>query len=161
MLELLMSHQESFEITFKEGIYFLKGTLDEFSDLSILMSVKGNAKLDMGGIKWCNSIGLRNITYILGRWSADSFVYLNCSTSYVEQVNMVPALLGNKGCPGRIESLYVPYYCAACATEEEFLYDLSYFKDYLSGGAQPKRKCRMCQNEMSVEKLFFLFAQTP
>ena len=33
-----MSHQESFEITFKEGIYFLKGTLDEFSDLSILMS---------------------------------------------------------------------------------------------------------------------------
>ena len=69
-------------------------------------------------------MGLRNLLRFLANWGSRSLTYRRVPADLVEQINMIPALLGEQG-QGVIESCYVPYECRSCGHESEHLRELS------------------------------------
>src|SRR5689334_16178520 len=84
------------KIVEKEGIFHLSGILNEYADFSALLTQKEPLRLDMREVTRLNSIGIRNLLKFLADWSPRKFIYLNCPSEFIDQVNMIPALLGNK-----------------------------------------------------------------
>jgi hypothetical protein len=150
---------QGIKIVERDGVVFLSGVLNEYADFSPLLKLAGPLQLDMKDVSRLNSIGIRNLLKFLSEWGAKPFEYLRCPSEFVDQVNMIPALLGAKG-QGKIASLFVPYECADCEAEEEVLAPTSQFEGLPKGGEGPKRACGKCGGQMSVlTDSFFVFLQ--
>jgi hypothetical protein len=150
---------QGIKIVEREGIVFLSGVLNEYADFSPLLKNAPPLRLDMQDVSRLNSIGIRNLLKFLSEWGAKPFEYLRSPSEFVDQVNMIPALLGAKG-QGRIRSLFVPYECIDCEAEEDVLSPIEQFEKLPKGADAPKRACAKCGGNMAVlTDSFFIFLQ--
>ena len=145
------------KIVERGGVYHLSGVLNEYADLSPLLKAAEPLRLNMSQVSRLNSIGIRNFLKFLADWGPKGFVYEQAPSEFIDQINMIPALLGLKH-HGTVKSLFVPYECAKCEHEEDVLSDLADYTAVKTGGEPPKRKCPKCGHEMTVlTDSFFVF----
>jgi hypothetical protein len=145
-------------ITPKEGVFHLSGVLNEYADFTPLLQEAEPLRLNIRKVSRLNSIGIRNLLKFLSEWGAKAFTYEECPSEFVDQINMIPAMLGTKA-HGQVVSLFVPYECGNCDNEEEILADISEYKGQVKAGEEPPRKaCSKCGSPMSVlMDSFFVF----
>ena len=152
-----MAADQGIKIVEKDGVYYLSGVLNEYANFGQLLAVKPPLKMNVRQFSRLNSIGIRNLLRFLSEWGEKAFEYLDCPSEFVDQVNMIPALLGVKS-QGKITTLFVPYECPDCDREEEFLCNLSDFMGLKNGGEIPTKICAKCGGHMAVlSDSFFVF----
>ncbi len=148
---------QGIKIVEKDGVFHLSGILNEYADFSPLLPKSPPLRLNMKDVSRLNSIGVRNLLKFLADWGTKPFSYDQCPSEFIDQINMIPALLGTKS-HGEIMSLFVPYECLSCDHEEEALCPLADFKGISQGGEAPKRQCPKCGSASTVlTDSFFVF----
>ncbi len=151
--------EQGIKIVEKEGVFFLSGVLNEYANFSSLLSRQPPLKLNMRQVSRLNSIGIRNLLKFLSDWGPKAFEYQETPSEFVDQVNMIPALLGPNN-HGLIKTLFVPYECTKCDNEQEVLCKIEEFDTVKDGNEPPVRKCSKCSGEMAVlTDSFFVFLQ--
>lgn len=104
---------------YEEG-FRLSGHIDENADLGqIIASPLNLIKLDLGDTTQINSYGVKKWIIMLNHLKDKSLVYVDCPVFFINQVNLVHKLISNI----KIESLYLPIYCATCDHEADILFD--------------------------------------
>jgi len=152
-----MAADQGLKIVEEGGIHYLTGELNEYADLSSLLSQPGPLVLNLRGVSRLNSIGIRNLLKFLADWGAKAITYDECPCEFIDQINMIPALLGTKE-HATIRSLFVPYECRKCEHEDEVLGALEDFTSGDEGGSTAVRKCPNCGEDMTVlTDSFFVF----
>ena len=148
---------DGLKITLEGGVYHLAGVLNENADLSELLKAASPLKIDLGKVTRFNSIGIRNMLKFLQGWGSKPFEYHACPAEFINQINMIPSLLGSPRRTGSIASLYVPYECDSC----EFETDLLTPAHEVSGATESanlEKPCPKCGSRMAVPvDTFFLF----
>jgi hypothetical protein len=152
--------EQGITIREQDGKFFISGIINEYAEFDSLLGKNAPLHLNIKDVSRLNSIGIRNMLKFLNGWGEKGLVYHECPSEFVDQVNMIPALLGTKG-HGRIESLHVPYECDECDHEEEKLCDVKDIEVVLKkDGEPPTAECPKCQSEMYVlSDSFFVFLQ--
>ena len=84
---------QGIKIVSKDGVFFLSGVLDEYADLTALAEAAEPLRLNFKGISRFNSIGIRGLLKFLFAWGAKGLIYEECPSEFVDQANMIPALL--------------------------------------------------------------------
>lgn len=150
---------QGLKIEEKDGMFYLVGVLDEYVDFSPLLSENPPLKLNLKQLERLNSIGVRNLLKFLNQWGDKPLEYHECPSEFIDQVNMIPALLGAKH-HGKVASLYAPYECSSCDNEEEVFGRPEDFGDAAEGGEPPSRPCSKCGQDMHIlMDSFFVFLQ--
>lgn len=149
--------EQGIKIVSKDGVFFLTGVLDEYADFGPLGSAQDPLCLNLKGIARFNSIGIRCLLKFFYDWGAKGLIFEECPSEFIDQANMIPALLGAKK-QGVIVSLFVPYECADCDHDEEVLAQVADLQKVLSAGQSLTKTCPRCGGTMSVQAdSFFLF----
>jgi len=152
-----MADGQGIKIVEQGGVLHLSGVLNEYTDLSSLLAMAEPLRLNIQMVSRFNSIGIRNLLKFLAIWGNKAFSFERCPSEFIDQINMIPALLGTKG-HGEIKSLYVPYECVSCDHEEDVLGTLDEYRDGVGGGSWPVRACGKCGNNMTMlTDSFFVF----
>lgn len=155
--------EQGIKIVEKDGVFHLSGVLNEYADFSPLLAKPEPLKINLRQLSRLNSIGIRNLLKFLSDWGPKAFVFDQCPSEFVDQINMIPALLGTKN-HGKVDTLFVPYECPNCDHEEEIL---AKAEDYRAaakaGGELPTRTCSKCGNQMTVlmDSFFVFLARQP
>lgn len=145
------------KIVSKDGVFFLSGVLDEFADLSALVEASEPLRMNLKGVSRFNSIGIRGLLKFLFAWGGKGLIYEECPSEFVDQANMIPALLGTKK-QGVILSLFVPYECTSCDFDEELLSRTDELQKTLAAGGALTKSCPSCGGKMEVPaESFFHF----
>lgn len=137
----------------RESVLFrLSGTVDEDSPLMAILDVikQSGAKLsevqfDLGQVVRMNSCGIREWLLVMERLPKSTVrTFFNVNEIFVEQVNMIPSMLGGKG--AQIISFEAPYRCDACSMDMPILLDPNQVKfDPKTAAPQaPEMKCPKC-----------------
>jgi hypothetical protein len=149
--------EQGIKIEERAGVFHLSGILNEYADFDALLAKAAPLKLNMRGVSRLNSIGIRNLLKFIGDWGAKPFEYIECPSEFVDQINMIPSLLGAKK-TGKVVSLFVPYACENCDNEPEVLCPIGDFAGVAAGGEPAPRKCDKCQGKLTVlTDSFFVF----
>lgn len=151
---------QGMKIVEKDGVVHLSGVLNEYADFSSLLTRTEPLRLNMRQVSRLNSIGIRNLLKFLADWGSKAFSYDQCPSEFVDQLNMIPALLGTKS-HGEVLSLYVPYECSNCDHDEDVLAKTADFSDKIKAGQEPpKHPCPKCGSQMAVlTDSFFVFLE--
>ncbi len=151
--------EQDIKIVERDGVFYLSGVMNEYADFSPLLPQAAPLRLNMKQVTRLNSIGIRNLLKFLADWGPKPFSYEECPSEFVDQLNMIPALLGVKN-HGKVVSLFVPYECLNCDHEEEVLGDLTAYEPSLKNGTPPPaQSCPKCKADMVVlTDSFFVFA---
>ena len=139
----------------KDGTFFLSGVLDEYADFSSLLSVSEPLKLNLRGIKQLNSIGIRNMLEFLKKTGSKRIEYYECPSEYVDQINMIPALLGFGDQKAEVKSMFIPFECKKCDHAEDMLKTSDDIAKSLDGESTVTEKCPKCGGDMIVYNDFF------
>ncbi len=136
---------------------YLSGPLNEYGDLSSLLAKPAPLTLNLHGITRINSIGIRNFLKFLSGWGEKALRFEDCTIEFIDQVNMIPSLLGVKH-HAEIVSLDLPYECESCDEEGITPATMSSVINYLKSSDFPKLKCKACGTEMTpVTDTYFSF----
>ena len=119
------------------------------------MATVKTMRLDLSGVSYANSTGLRHWLKWLDTMAEKGIkiVYVRCPPFIIEQINTLEKLLPDDAV---IESLFVPYYCESCDFEQDVLYP----REQWIFLQQTPQKCRKCQKAMELsiqEKMYFAF----
>jgi eukaryotic-like serine/threonine-protein kinase len=108
--------------------------------------------IDLEGVRWITSIGVREWINALNNLPASHLVFINVRPSMVLQFNMIHGFAGR----GNIVSLYLPYACMDCDEETEVLTDLR--KDYavVEEGPQNEIDCPKCGGTAEFDEIGYL-----
>ncbi|HWU89344.1 MAG TPA: hypothetical protein VN253_18910 [Kofleriaceae bacterium] len=103
----------------------LIGAIDESTDFAALVGQIPNGRLvriDLSGIERISSVGVRSwINFMEKLMLQEMQVELHgCSVAIVRQLSMISQFRGH----GTVRSVFAPYYCADCNTEQLRLIDL-------------------------------------
>lgn len=149
---------KSIKITTRDGVCHLSGILNEYADLSSLTKQPTPLTLNLREVSRLNSIGIRNLLKFLHEFGDKPLTYVECPSEFVDQINMIPGLLGVKR-QGVVASLFVPYECTSCGHEEDLLADTEPYRQALkSSQPMPQRSCPRCKSPMAViNDSFFVF----
>ena len=149
--------EQGIKIVSKDGVFFLSGVLDEYANFAPLVGATEPLRLNLKAISRFNSIGIRCLLKFLYDWGPKSLIYDECPSEFVDQANMIPALLGAQK-QGVISSLFVPYECRDCDHDEEFLGQTTDLQKTLASGQSLTKPCSRCGGTMAVQSdSFFLF----
>lgn len=149
--------EQGMQIVEKDGVVHLSGVLNEYADLSSLLGHQTPLRLNLRGLTRLNSIGIRNFLKFLADWGSAAIVYEECPSEFVDQVNMIPALMGSKN-NAKIESFFVPFECLKCDFDDDILSQTSEIIDIRSAGGALEQSCPKCNGKMSVfSESFFAF----
>jgi hypothetical protein len=150
---------EGLTVEVKEGIAYLTGSIDEYSEYDSLLAMDAPLRLNLSKVGRINSIGVRNFLKFLNDWGSKDMSYIGCTVDFVDQLNMIPSLSGING-HIVVESALVPFECDDCDTEKEILNDMIELAKLIkSGDDLPARKCD-CGGEMYVlMDSFFVFLE--
>jgi hypothetical protein len=138
------------EITTEQGgrVVRLAGTIDEGSDLSPLMRLKGAVELHLGEVRRINSHGVRNWIDVMRKLPADADVELHeCSPAVVDQANMVAGFLGKT----KVVSFYAQLCCEDDLVEEEQLFTVAAVR--AAGNKLPPVPCPRCKKTMTLDDI--------
>lgn len=150
--------EQGIKIAEKNGIVFLSGIMDEASDLSSLLGHSEPLILNFKEVTRFNSTGIRNILRFCAQWGTKRLEYIDCPCDLIDQINMIPALLGPKGSYS-VNTLFVPYECRSCGFSEEVLDSVKIYDLALkSGSPLPSKVCPKCAGTMAViSESYFVF----
>ena len=149
--------EQGIKIEERGGIFHLSGVLNEYASFDLLLQKPAPLKLNMRLVSRLNSIGIRNLLKFIGDWGPKPFEYLECPSEFIDQINMIPSLLGAKK-TGKVVSLFVPYACDKCDHEPEVLCPVGDFAGVAAGGEPATRKCEKCGGTLTVlTDSFFVF----
>jgi len=144
----------------RDGILYLQGVMNEDSDLSPLLPLPAPLSLNFREVQRFNSIGIRNFLRFLQQWGPKPMVYIDCPVELINQITMIPSLLGMPKPITKIETLFVPYGCTSCDHEEETLYPMGDFAGIVDGADAPEKTCPKCGQPMEVASdTFFAFLE--
>lgn len=114
-----------------EGAFHLKGNLDETADLTALQgqNFRGleEIHLNMRELERCNSIGIQKILQTIQTWGETPFFYHECNQDFAYQIDMLPALLGQKR-TGIVKSVIMAFECTQCEVVSKKLIGLKKLK---------------------------------
>src|SRR4051812_28048829 len=138
----------------------LGGTIDEAAKLVDLIGRARNGRLtlDLAGITFINSIGVREWCH-MQRAAATAKVALELrrvAEPIVHQLNIVPAARA----VSIVTSFYAPYECDECDREFEILLDVRVHGRELARMNPPKQMCPECDHELVFghpPELYFTF----
>jgi anti-anti-sigma regulatory factor len=138
----------------------LVGSVDENADLvQLLAQAKdGRLVLDLGGITFINSLGVREWIRFLASAAGNGVKVqlIRVSEPLIQQLNMIVAARGQ----AEVVSFFAPYACDACGREESLLIDLAANRQRLAAGDPPPEKCPECGAVMAFNDFpqrYFLF----
>lgn len=142
--------------------YTFSGDVDEYFKQSEVPRVqKSSIIFDLESVKNFNSCGIREwISLVKDIGNLGQLTFVKCSVTMIDQINMVPASLGN----ARIESFYAPYYrnCQCKGEREEnSLLEISKVEDDIQKAVAPNVSCDTCGESLefdALEESYFLFA---
>ena len=127
----------------------LAGAIDESAALHELIgrAQGGRLVLDLGGITFINSLGVRDwIRMQAAAQKANLSVELRrVAEPLVHQLNMIIATRGN----ARVTSFFAPYACDACGREESLLIDAVAGAASLAKLEPPAMTCPECGAQMA------------
>jgi serine/threonine protein kinase len=85
----------------------LRGVIDERFDSSIANHLRGVMLVDTEDVTRITSYGIRALLKLIEASASqiDAVYHIRCSVTFIQQVNMIPRLLGG----GQIVSFYLPY----------------------------------------------------
>lgn len=150
----------------------LEGSIDDAADvLSVLDHAKKNSLvLDLGGVRFINSIGVREWIRMLAAAAKQdiSLTLHRVAVVMVHQLNLVPATRG-----GTIMSFMAPYICEECDLEVELEVTPAEVKAARTSSATiaperpsapelQNRNCRECKNALELRdppEIYFAFLQ--
>ena len=88
----------------------------------IPQNIPGRLTIDLEGLTAINSTGGRIWSGWISNLSvAKGIILTKCSPSFIHQMNV---LVGFVGPNARVESFFVPYYCASCGADKAILYEV-------------------------------------
>lgn len=123
-----MIHNEKFKLEqgLKEGrrTVLLKGVIDEDSDFSPILKLKGPIVFNFRFVTAINSCGVRNWVNFLKQISDWEIYYEDCPPLVVRQLNMVPSFVGH----AQVISVFGAYVCDVCDAEKMVLIQQERFK---------------------------------
>ena len=124
------------------------GTISEFTDFKdILSDIDEITYIDLSYIFKINTLGARtwidNIIAYKGK-----IVFKNCSIPIVEQLNIVPELIGSNVI---VESFLAPYFCEDCDFSEDTLLIIDDHIDYQTNEIMVGVSCPHCNNKMNPD----------
>lgn len=127
------------------------GEIDENADLSALRArLAGTVVFDLENIRRINSCGVREwVNFVRELPEVEELTFIRCSPVTVYQLNMIYNFRG----PATIKSIYAPYICENCDTEEDGFIDLE--SQYPDGniGAMPELRCSQCDEPMEFDDI--------
>jgi hypothetical protein len=154
-----MKSGQGITIEDRNGTVYLIGPLNEYGDLSSILSKPAPLTLNLRSITRINSIGIRNFLKFLSGWGDKPLRYEDCTVEFIDQVNMIPSLLGIKQ-HADISSLEIPYECTGCDLEDVTLTSYSDAVNYLKSETFPKPTCQSCGSVMvPVIDTYFSFVK--
>lgn len=121
--------------------YSLVGDVENETDLaSIGESGEKDVHVDCGGIRRCNSVGIKGWIQVFKKLNAAGvqFTFYHLPPTLVDQLNILKHLL----CGGKLASILLPYNCTQCQAEQLLVgkrADLPALK-----ANPPKSKCGKC-----------------
>lgn len=138
----------------------ISGVIDEDNELAALVQQLKTETvfIDLSEIERINSCGVRDWVNWLGsleKMGTQKMVFIKCSPSIVNQINLVSNFTG----PGMVQSFYAPYFCANCDREKVLLVetrDMAGKPPYKA----PTCRCDECDGPMEfdeMEESFFAF----
>ena len=128
----------------------LKGQLDDQATLSELLDQIGtHVIIDLGGIRFINSVGVREWIVFLGALveRGTKVVLRKCSEPMVHQMNMVV----EAGAGAEIESFHAPYVCSGCGSEQSVALVVAPIRDQLKARTVPTQPCPDCGDTMRFD----------
>lgn len=105
-----------FEVSEKDGVYAIKGRLDENADMTQLPLDLDVLKVSFKYLKQMNSFGIKKWIAHTTKLSGKLHL-LECPSFIVEQIIMLPEFRNN----AQIESIFLPFFCRKCALEYDQL----------------------------------------
>lgn len=127
----------------------LSGSIDETAGLDGLLAQArgGRLVLDLGGITFINSLGVRDWIRMQAKATEQGLqVELRrVAEVLVHQLNMIVATRGT----ARVTSFFAPYACDACGREESLLLDTVAHGPQLAQLQPPPMTCPECGAQMA------------
>ena len=126
----------------------------EIEDSTVLASfadsVGKRVIVDIGGVTFINSVGVREWVTLLDKLSASGAVVTlrNISEPMVRQMTMVIEARGE----AKVESFYAPYVCSRCGEERALLINVAEQGDKLTNLEPPKLPCPACGGEAEFDE---------
>lgn len=126
------------------NVVFLYGVIDEDTVFDELKAVDGPLVFNFRNVASINSCGIRTWVNFLKELEGKTIYYEECPPLIVRQMNMVPSFMGN----AQVLSVFVPYVCDNCETEDFALVQGEQLKQPL----QEAFPCNHCgQGEMELD----------
>ena len=148
-------------VTEQAGVYFLQGVLNENSELSALLALQAPLTLNFRHVERFNSVGIRNLLRFLQLWGQKPLIYYDCPVELINQISMIPSLMGLPKPIAKVETLFVPYECTSCDHEAEVLAPIGDFAGVTDGESAPSKPCPKCGQVMEVASdTFFAFLES-
>jgi hypothetical protein len=135
------------------------GVINEDSNftslLEYLRALGAGAKrvqFDMGSITRMNSCGVREWILLMERIPTNvNAEFVNIGELFVEQVNMIPAVLGKKRAP--VLTFQAPYRCPSCNTDFPVVLEPKQVQFQGGHPVPPRVACSKCKTELEFESL--------
>jgi hypothetical protein len=145
--------------TTSEVVYKFVGDVDEhFRQKEVPRIRKPQITFILEDVKNFNSCGIREWIYMVRDISElGDLVFMKCSVTMIDQINMVPDSLGK----GRIESFFAPYFCSCGGEVNRMIRVEEHLRDLVQKRA-PELSCEKCGNKLefdALEESYFLFAE--
>ncbi len=128
----------------------LVGYLDGSADLRELVGVvRGRVSIDLEGVTFVNSLGIRSWTRLLRQLKSDgaTVILQRCSEAMVMQLNMI------RDARAPVESFFCPYACGRCGLRAPLCIEVEPNRPGLARGAAPEAACPTCQSLMTFDEM--------
>ena len=139
----------------------LVGYLDGSADLRELVGqVRGRVLIDVEGVSFVNSLGIRSWTRLLRQLRSDgvSVTLQRCSEAMVMQLNMI------RDARAPVESFLCPYACGSCGRRAPSCIEVEPNRAGLARGEAPAVPCPDCKAPMVLDEMperYLIFLHEP
>lgn len=127
------------------------GEIEDSTELaSNADNVGPNVIIDISGVTFINSVGVREWVTLLDKLAAKGarVTLRNVSEPMVRQMTMVIEARGE----ANVDSFYAPYVCNKCGNESALLVDVNQHAAVLKKMNAPKLECPACGGEAELDE---------
>jgi len=97
----------------------ISGVIDEHADFTPLLNESAPLTIDFSGVERVNSVGLRTWMRFMTQWGDKDLIYMACPVVVVDQLAIIPALMGIKRRAAMVQSAYISFECVKCGHQED------------------------------------------